>query len=294
MATLYQGIVGGFNTFIAAEDWSTKLQERLDYNTVWKDICRVIYSNYNVINNPYLTDPTVHTLARGTAYTYDQITETNEYLTIETGKIIPQLIDRGVLAQSGYLRQMEMADIQGTLLNEAIESALFAQHASFTDFGTEDLAGTAGGSSAITVSINNIDDIILFVLKTLEVANGQSKLARDGGFIVWRPADFLLLKQFMMNSGFNSADLALKNGVTAGIDYMGLTHYSSNLFTASHLFAGIKKAQVVGILKDTYGQIMVNEKDPNSISGISVVSRVDYGFKTFTKVKPILLDINVA
>jgi hypothetical protein len=50
----------------------------------------------------------------------------------------------------------------------------------------------------------------------------------------------------------------------------------------------------LGILKDTYGQIMVNEKDPGNVSGVSIVSRVDYKLKVWTKVKPVLFDILVA
>ena len=286
---------GASQTYIAKEDWSVKLQERLNKPTIWKEIGRVIYSNYNVLNNPYLTDPTVHTLAAGSAYTYDQVTETNEFLTIAPLKIIPQHIDRGVLAMSGYLRQMEMADIQGTLLNEALEAALYAEHANFTDFGlTDSTGGAAGDTATITVSINNIDDIVTNIIRVIRVANGQSLLARNGGFVVWRPGDFMALTQFMMNSGFSTADRALTQGVVSGIDYMGLTHYSSNSLVANHVFAGVKKTEVIGVLQDTYGQIMVDEHDPAQVSGVSVVSRLDAGFKTFTKVKPVLLDVNVA
>ena len=288
-------LLGVTNTIIYAEDWAIALQDRLQQQVKWKDICKVDYTNGRVLNNPYLTDPTVQTGLRGTPYTPQSIVETNESITINTFKILPQVIDRADLAQSTYMRQMEMADRQGVLLNEAIESALYASHASWTDFGAGDVAGTStADTTTITVSITNIDDIILTIIKTIEVANGQSLLARNGGFVVWRPADFLLLKSFMMSNGFASADMALRNGVTEGIDYMGLTHYTSNLLTVNHVFAGVKKAPYIGICKDTYGQVMVNEKDPGLISGIAVVSRVDYAVKAWNNVKPIIFDVNVA
>jgi hypothetical protein len=64
--------------------------------------------------------------------------------------------------------------------------------------------------------------------------------------------------------------------------------------TANHVVAGVKKVLHVGIVKDTYGQIVVNDKDPAETSGISIVSRVDYAVKVWTKVLPVLFDVNVA
>ena len=281
-------------TLVYEEDWATKLQERLDYATVWKDICRVDYTNGRVLHNPYLTDPNIQTLNRGTAYTMQPISETDESVTISSGKIIAQFIDQADLAQSGYTQQMALADAQGVLLNEGIESALYANHAAWTDFGSEDVAGTStGGTSQITVSDTNIDDIILALDQTIRTNNGQQMMARNGAFIVWRPGDFQLLKGFMMANGFASADLALKNGVDEGVNYMGFTHYVSNLLTANHVFAGVKKAPYIGICKDTYGQIKITQ-DPGLVSGIGIISRVDYALKAWTKVKPVIYDVNVA
>lgn len=282
------------NTIIYAEKWTTKFQEMLDEPNKWKDICRVEYTNDKVLHNPYLTDPVVITGTRGTAYTMQDITLTDESVNINTYKLCPVVIDRADLAQQTFVKQMELAERQGVLLNEAIETAVYAAYASMTDFGTEDLAGTAGGTSAITVSSTNIDDIIRVIKKTIRVANGETLLNRNGGFIVWRPGDLEILEGFMQANGFVTADRALTGGATQGLNYMGLTHYSSNLLTASHVVAGVKKVLHLGILKDTYGQIMVDDKDPGLVSGISVVSRIDYKVQVWTSVKPVLYDINVA
>ena len=75
---------------------------------------------------------------------------------------------------------------------------------------------------------------------------------------------------------------------------MGVTHYTSNLLATNHLLAGVKKVYHLGILKATFGQIMVNDKDPGQVSGISVVSRVDFRENVWVKTKPVLFDVNVA
>jgi hypothetical protein len=279
------------NTMVYAEEWVTKLQERLSEAVKWKDICRVEYTNTRVLHNPYLTDATVQTGTRGSAYTMQDVTETDESVTINTFKILPQLIDRADLAQSTFLKQMDLADAQGILLNEAIETAVYADHATWTDFDNAAIGGSAGN---ITVSASNIDDIIRGIKREIREAKGEALFNRNGGFIVWRPADFEILEAFMQANGFVTSDKALEGGTQQGMNYMGLTHYSSNLLASGHLFAGVKKCYHLGILKDTYGQVMVNPYDPGNVSGISVVSRVDFKGKTWTKVAPVLFDINVA
>ncbi len=278
------------NTIIYKEDWAETLQAELDEPVKWKEICKIEYANTRVLHNPYLTDATVQTGLRGTPYTMQAIVQTDESVTINTFKILPQVIDRADLAQSGYLRQMELAKRQGVLLNEAIESAVYADYGNMTAFDNATIGGAAG---SITVSATNIDDIIRAVKREIREASGETLLERNGGFIVWRPADLEILEAFMQANGFAVADQALKDGTVQGIRYMGLSHYSSNLLTSGHLIAGVKKVYHLGIVKDTYGQIVVDDKDPNLVSGISVVSRVDFAGKVWTKVKPVLFDIAV-
>jgi hypothetical protein len=284
------------NTIIYAEEWATKLQERLSEPVKWKDICHVEYTNMRVLNNPYLTEATVQTGTRGSAYTMQDVTITNESATINTYKILAQQIDRADLAQTTFVNQMVLADKQGILLNEAIETAAYVAGATCTDFGDTGSGVLGLASTAITVSATNIDDIIRGVKREIRKAGGQSKMEQNGVFFVWRPADLELLEAFMQANGYTSSDKALTDdpvGSNRGIQYMGATHYSSNLLAAGHVFAGVKKLLHLGIVKDTYGQVVVTE-DPLNISAIGVVSRVDYIFKVWTKVAPILFDINVA
>ncbi len=274
------------------EDWVTKLQERLSEPTKWKDFMRVDITNTRTLHNPYRTDATVLDLVPYTAYVPAQIALTDESVTIDAPYVIPEIIDRADLAQSGYLRQMEIADNQGIQLNEKIESYIYAQYAQLTTFDNTEIGGVAGN---ITVSASNIDDIIRAVKRKIKKAKGETLFARNGGFIVWRPEDFEILEAFMQANGFSTADAALKDGADmGGVQYMGMTHYSSNLLTAGHVIGGVKKLFHLGILKDTYGQIMVNEKDPGNVSGISVVSRLDLKVKAWAKTKPVLFNITVA
>lgn len=287
------------NTIVYAEKWTVTAQARLSEANKWKDICNVEYTNDRVLHNPYITDATVQTTARGSAYTHQAVTLTDDSVTISDIAILPQLIDRADLAQQTFVKQMELADRQAVLINEAIETAMYTYGATSasTDFGVLDITGSGLSTDAITVSSSNIDDIITGIKKKIRTANGEDLLDRNGGFIVWRPADFQLVEQFAMANGFVSADRALVDGIGQGFNYMGLTHYSSNKLTTGHVLAGVKKAIHLGIVKDTYGQVVVDSEPATSggaMSAIAVIMRADYKFVIWNKMKPVVFDVNVA
>lgn len=286
-----------YNTGVYPEEWMTKLQERLDHPTCWREIMDVIYSDTKIFNVPYMsTEPSVTTGTRGTAYTFSDFALTNEALDISQKYMEPVFIDRADMAQMPLVSQMSIAEQQAAQMSERIESYVLAQHASWTNVGDNGSGGIASGSTtAITVTASNIDDIIRGVKRIITVANGKSLADRNGVFFVWRPADFELIEQFVQANGYNTADAALKNGLDSagGYYYMGAYHYQSNDITAGHLFAGVKKIGKLGILRSTYGKTVVTE-DPNLQSGFGIVSRIDIGVLFPTKHVGLLYDINVA
>ncbi len=289
------------NTIKYQEEWAVKLQERLKKPQNWKEICDVIYSDTQVFELPYVataSESAIQTgLTRGNTYTFQDITQSTETLTIGTFDILAELLDRADEAQSNYAKRMDRAKLQGDKINERLEAIVLAAAASATNFGDTG-AGVLGLSATqITVSGTNVDDIIRGVIEQIYTANGFTQYKRDGGFIVWRPSDWTFVTQFMQANGFNMADNALKEGGSIGVDYMGLTHYVSTSHTANHVFAGVKKVMKLGILKATYGKTYVTE-DPagasgGNISGISVNSRLDYGTKIPTVAAPLIYDVNV-
>lgn len=279
---------------IYKNEYLTTLQDRLSETTKLKEIAKVEYTDTQVIHNPYLTDVTANDGTRGTAYTPEAVTTTDDTVTINSFKIAAQYIDRADLAQKTFAGWMELADNQGVVLNEAIEAAMYANHAEYTNFDNASIGGSAGN---ITVSESNVDDIIRGMKREIREANGETMMDRNGAFIVWRPADFEKLEAYVQAQGFSTADGALKDGTNQGFRYMGVEHYSSNKLTSGHLFGGVKKVLHLGICKSTYGKI--NEiEDPvvsgGQISGLGINSRVDFKFKAWAKVAPLLFDILVS
>jgi len=276
------------------EYFETKLQERLSENNKWKEVCKVTYTDANTLHNPYLTDATVATGTRGVGYTSVAVATTDDTVVIDTFKISAMHIDRADLAQKTFSDWMEIADNMAIMLNEAIETAMLAEHAQWTNFDNASIGGSAGN---ITVSEANIDDIITGIQREIREANGENLLERNGGFIIWRAADFEKVQKYAAAQGFSTADDVLKNGIKQGFVYMGMEHYSSNKHASGHVFAGVKKAFHVGIVKSTYG-LMTEVMNPvvggAQISGVGLESRVDFKFKAWNNMAPVLFDVLVS
>lgn len=290
------------NTGVYPQEWLTKLQDRLNKPTNWKEVMDVVYSDSQVFNWPYMaTEFTMQTGTRGTAYGFSDFTLTNSTLTINTYKVVPVFIDRADLAQTGsLLTQMSIADRQGRLISETLESAMLSSHASWRDIGDTGGVVTLGSTTQLGVTVATIDDIVRGVKREIIVANGLDQMNANGVFFVWRPQDFEALEAFLQANGYNLADQTLKQGIMTERGYyaLGAYHYVSNSHTANHVFAGVRKIGRLGILKTTYGQIVVTQ-DPLNQSGIGVVSRVDYGFQwpaglVSTSGASLLFDVNVA
>lgn len=252
-----------------------------DHPTTWKDVCDVEISDTRTINSSYMsTTPSSQSVTRYTGFdiTTTAYVETNDTLTISTGRDVGFTVDWADLAQSPWTKPAELFDRIGAILNEYIETFFLADHASWTDFDGASIGG-AGGN--ITVSASNIDDIIRGVKREIRENNAQNLATQKGICFVWRPADFEYLEAFVQANGFMEADKALKAGTEAGLRYLGADHYYSNEHTANHVFAGVKKIQRLGLLRGTYGRAFTIDfpaADSNAfISGRTFYSRIDVG-----------------
>lgn len=285
------------NTVVSPEEWEIKLQEQLDEPTKWKKFMDIKYTDTKVYHYPHQTDITVQSHVINTAFTPQVTAQTDQSVTISSSKNYGVYIDRAEEEWS-YATQMYHANRAAVLLNEGIESTIYADHANRTDFGAGDVAETSvADTSTITVSSNNIDDIITGLLRVVSVAAGDSLVERNGFSIVWRPTDFQKIKIFAMANGFNEADYALKTGLKlsqSGLEYMGATHYSSNLLVANHVYAGVNNVYTLCVLRKTYGQLKVADGEASGFSGVFINSRVDYQPKVWTLTLPVLFDVNVA
>ena len=287
------------NTITYETIFEDSLQDRLDHPQTWKEMCDVTYTDTRLISSSYMsTTPSVQTVARDTGVALQTFAETAETLTISTGRELGILVDWADHYQSPWTKKAELFSRIGSLLNEYIESAVLARHASWTNFGTASIGGGGLATDQITVSASNIDDIIRGVKREIRENNGASMMRDNGVGFVWRAADFELLEAFVQANGTMTADKFLVEGTLEGLRYLGATHYWSNDHTANHVFAGVKKIERLGILKSLYGRASTIEwpaADSNTFfSGVAYYSRVEIGHLTPSAHSGLLFDVNVA
>ncbi len=300
------------NTILAQALWETKLARRLNKPQNWKDVNDVVYTDALTYNFPLISatgEPEVATLTNTQAgrstlsnvIPFVDVTESNQTLTVSIAEIDSVYIDYADQAQSNYARMADMGDLLGRKMNERAEAIALANHAAWTDFG--DTGGGVLGlaSTDITVSATNIDDIIRGVIEQINTANGFDIYLENGGFAVWRPADWTFLVAFMQANGFTFADEALRDGGKGklGKEALGLFNYvSTSHASGGHIMAGVRGTQKFGILNATYGRTYVNEMPASStagsLSGTQIHTRMDYGLLVPTNLKPVLFDVNTA
>lgn len=300
------------STFQYQQDWETKLAMRLDKPQNWKDVCDVVYSDTQTYVLPYIGttgEPAVSTTYLAAAadrsdltkvVPFISVTQSSETLQILTTEVDNVYIDYADQAQSNYSRQMQMADLLGKKIGERVEAVVLGNHAAWTNVGDDGSGNVALGTSPLTISATNIDDVVRGIIEQIQTANGFGLYRDNGGFVVWRPADWTKLVAFMQANGFSFADEALRDGGNSkiGRETMGLNHYISTLFTAGHVMAGVRGVQKLGLLRSTFGKIYNVEHPASStagfLSGTSIYSRLDYGLKVQTNVAPVIFDVNVA
>ena len=300
------------NTIIYQAVWENRLAKRLDKPQNWKDVCDVVYTDTQTYNFPLVStsnEPAVATLTNTAAgrstlsnvIPFIDVTETNQTLSIVTAEIDSVYLDYADQAQSNYAKMADMGELLGKKINERAEAVVLANHANWTDFG--DTGGGVLGlaSTDITPSATNIDDIIRGIIEQIQTANGWDLYMQNGGFAVWRPADWTFLVQYMQANGFTFADEALRDGGKGrmGKESLGLFHYvSTSHASGGHIMAGVRGVQKLGILKSTYGRTYVNEMPASStagsLSGTQIHTRLDYGLLVPTNLLPVLFDVNVA
>jgi hypothetical protein len=290
--------------------WETKLAERLDKPQNWKDVMDVMYTDTQVTNLPYIGtagEPAVATIFSSAAtrmtlsnvVTLVALTQSSETLSIVTTEYDAVYLDYADQAQSQYSKWVNMGDLLGKKIEERTEALVLADALNDTNLGDDGSGNVALAATQLTVTSSNIDDICRGVIEQIQTANGFDLYKSNGGFVIWRPADWTKLVTFMQANGFTFADEALRDGGNGrlGKEALGLFHYVSTSHTANHLFAGVRKVKKLGLLKSTFGKTYVTETPSSStagfLSGTAIHTRLDYGFKTQTNVAPIVFDVNV-
>ena len=215
------------------EYWSARTQRLLKKKLIAREIANMeeqaTLRDGDMVHRPYYSDVVVNDYTKGVDVTVQDVTATDEYLTVNKSKEATVYIDAIDVKQNKYdaankyIDRMTYAlkkDIDGNFLKEVV-------NAQFTmDDG--DMGGTAG--NPVTVTVANA-----FKLFTLTEAKMNANDIEDTKprFFVITPDVKAAIQQTNLVNGFTQADAALR-GTLKGMGYLG-TWGNFNIFVSNNV-----------------------------------------------------------
>lgn len=216
--------------------WARRMQMKNNKASVYPAIVSVEaqaeLKQGDTYHKPYRSTVKAQAYTRGTAVTIQDLTNTDETLTVGTAEVVPFYIDDLDALQSNYKFINEFADDAAVKLGNFIDSDILAEYANATstiDDGT--LSGTAG--NGITVTVGNIQNIFAAARARLgryNVTNNKAgKVGNSGLFAVISPDFEQVLVNYLAGKNSNLGDSTGLNGHVGS--YYGFDLFESNSLT---------------------------------------------------------------
>jgi len=217
--------------YFTPEYWSRRAQVLLRKALVGRAIANFeeqsLMRNGDIVHRPYHSDPYVATYTKGTAVTIQDITTTDEYLTVDQSKVVPVYVDDDDIKQNKYNVAAELIDRSTHMLARDIDSTILAL---VTSAALDVDDGDIGGTSGNPISLSTSNAVNVFGTAHAELGQNNVEMDRDW-YLVIDPKTANVIMQTFVANGFNTADLSLKNGFLG--DWLGFKVFLSNSLRSS-------------------------------------------------------------
>jgi len=272
-----------------ASYFSTNLQAVLRKATVADAVCNVDRSNDKYIHNPYSNQPTAAMQAVAGTYSVSAWTITDDSLTKGQEAIYGEHV-------FDFEAKMERYDIMQNRMDEMAYAVAYGIDNYVVNGLCEDGTATydtpAGG---FTTAANWAVILASLVAKVSGYADSMR-----GMFLIVENSDLVGVLQSQMASGFNFADMALRNGLVStqlGVDIYVVRDSSfvddtiaGTVFTNSgHRVFGVK-----GCATFSLGTPVYDEKGVSGKTGKEIAYGTHFGFKLWAQKAALVVDITVA
>lgn len=207
------------------EYWSKRMQIIRKKKTVYSVVANMeeksTLSDGDTVNRPLKTSPYVTDYQKGTDVTTQDLSGTQESLTVNQFKTAPFYIDDIEQMQSSYDLNNTFADEAGKRMEEFIDADFLSEVTNATNTVDEaDVGGSSG--SAITVSPSNITKVFTSAQKYLN----QENVDMEGRYAVISPTGHQVLMEKLDGKDSALGDSTGQNGNIG--KYMGFDLYVSN------------------------------------------------------------------
>ena len=243
-------------TAFSPEYRSNRIQKLLEKALVSRAIAnmeeRATLTNGIKVHRPYMSDVQVNTYTKGTAVSIQDITATDEYLTVDQTKEATIYIDEIDVIQNKYDVANKYTDRLAYQLKRDIDGAFLLEVANANlTMDDSDFGGTSGVGVTVTTS-----NIVKFFSKAEAKMNNQNIEDTTPRFAVLTPDVKSVIQQSMIYNGFAKADTALDgtmmgNGLVGR--YLNFDVYSSTnvkhtqILTSSQIYAAGETVVIAGV-----------------------------------------------
>ncbi len=132
---------------------------------------RDVLSNGDVVHKPYRSYLAAQTYSKNTDIsTFNDLTATDETLTVDTAKVVPFYVDDLDKIQNKWDTASRFAQDSQKVLNNVLDQAVLAEYSNARTFiSSQDLGGSGTGAVAITQA--NISNMFAVAARKLEAAD---------------------------------------------------------------------------------------------------------------------------
>lgn len=210
------------NTHVFQKMFSRRMQRRHDKIDVFRGFANFEeqsnLSRGDKVSRLYRSNFRVQDYTRGSSITIDDVTDTEETLSVDQEKVIGFYIDDFDALQSNYRLQAEYSSDATVQLGNRIDGTVLAEVANANDsIDDGDIGGTNG--NGITLTTSNIQKVIAAAARKLNLQN----VGMDMRFGAVSPHFHDTLIQYIGGKDTDDADMVNKNGQFMkyyGFDFM--------------------------------------------------------------------------
>lgn len=266
------------------EIWSALMQVNLTKTLVALEVAdTTLEAQLKVgdkIHVPYITALADTPYVAGTAITFQDMSATDDYLDVNTFRVVPFYVDDIELLQAKPDYVAAYAEDAAYQLRDAIDTSVLAEVSAGILFG--DVTATPGtyatGTAATLSAAAASTGIIVEFFSSGRKALREGNVSEDGDWIaIMEPGVASIVEQLAVEKGFQVADATLRGGYAG--DFMGFHCYVSNNMVADYMYLG--KRGGISLVMQRAPKMDI--KDVSDKLGRNFIASAVYGQKTFTK-----------
>jgi hypothetical protein len=191
--------------------WSKVMQEVRYKELVAMKIAnvelRALLKNGDVVHKPYRSTVRGQAYTKGTAFTVQDISATDDTLTVNVIRVAPFYLDDVDSIQNSYQTAKEFASDSMDKLNRFVDGDVLAEYANATsDIDDGDVGGTDGNT--IVLSTSNINKVFTAAARKLDLLN----VRQSERFAVISPSVLEIIRQYLAGKDTEFGEKVGMNG----------------------------------------------------------------------------------